>query len=291
MPKSHNETCVKNPLNWLFDWIDWDPKIQIRYIDAKHQLADMLTKVNFTHDEFNNLLQLFMISHSSSTCCTKIFSLISWSTMAKRIHKQEEERLVSKSRPAVDEYVFFYCDRFLRRIEFDCIWKSGGADSFGETRCRMSTEPNSFDAASTFQVRLKDAYLGGFMEEQRWDPSHQEEEEFRRLRQSCGWNLVRQKVAQSNKAWEKHLAHGASSSVAQDSRKNTEATWDHYLTYRRTHRTTWKSSSPWTGKRMENKLAILWKIWMWILLFGTVHEYHSSSSCSSQKTMTRIWDL
>ena len=41
----------------------------------------------------------------------------------------------------------------------------------------MSIEPSSFDAASTSQVRLKDAYLGGLMEKQRGDPSHQEEED------------------------------------------------------------------------------------------------------------------
>ena len=41
----------------------------------------------------------------------------------------------------------------------------------------MSIEPNSFDAVSTSQVRLKDAYLGGLMEEQRGDPSHQGEED------------------------------------------------------------------------------------------------------------------
>ena len=33
----HNETCVKNPqsCSGLFDWINLDPKIQIRYIDTK----------------------------------------------------------------------------------------------------------------------------------------------------------------------------------------------------------------------------------------------------------------
>ena len=36
-------------------------------------------------------------------------------------------------------------------------------------------------------------------------------------------------MAHNNKAWEKPLAHGASSSVDQGSQKNTEATWDHYL--------------------------------------------------------------
>ena len=41
----------------------------------------------------------------------------------------------------------------------------------------MRINPNSFDAASTSHVRLKDAYLGGLMEKQREDPSHQAEED------------------------------------------------------------------------------------------------------------------
>ena len=34
-------------------WIEsiWTPKIQIKYIDTKTQLSDILTKGNFTHDE------------------------------------------------------------------------------------------------------------------------------------------------------------------------------------------------------------------------------------------------
>ena len=76
----------------------WTTEIQIRYIETKKQLADMLTKGNFTRDEWNNLLHLFNISHFGSTCCTKNFSLISCSTMAKRIQDQkEEERVVSKT--------------------------------------------------------------------------------------------------------------------------------------------------------------------------------------------------
>ena len=46
-------------LDWLFDRIKLDPKIQIKYIDTKKQLADMLTKGNFTRDEWNHLLCLF----------------------------------------------------------------------------------------------------------------------------------------------------------------------------------------------------------------------------------------
>ena len=49
-------------LDWLFDRINLDPKIQIKYIDTKNQLADMLTKGNFTRDEWNHLLCLFNIS-------------------------------------------------------------------------------------------------------------------------------------------------------------------------------------------------------------------------------------
>ena len=48
-------------LNWLFD-----PMIQIKYIDTKNQLVDILTKRNFTRDEWNHLLCFFNMSHFSS---------------------------------------------------------------------------------------------------------------------------------------------------------------------------------------------------------------------------------
>ena len=53
-------------LDWLFDRINLDSKIQIKYIDTKNLLADMLTKGNFTRDEWNHLLCLFIISYFSS---------------------------------------------------------------------------------------------------------------------------------------------------------------------------------------------------------------------------------
>ena len=86
-------------VDWLFDRINLDSKIQIRYIDTKHQLADILTKGNVTRDEWNNLLHLFNISHFSSTCCAKNSSLISCTkTMAKRMQEQKgEEIIVAKS--------------------------------------------------------------------------------------------------------------------------------------------------------------------------------------------------
>ena len=82
-------------LDWLFDRIDLDPKIQIKYIDTKNQLADVLTKGNFTRDEWNHLLNLFNISHFSSTACT--------AAMAKRAQQGSgEERVTAKSRPMMN---------------------------------------------------------------------------------------------------------------------------------------------------------------------------------------------
>ena len=57
-------------LDWLFDRINLDSKIQFKDIDTKNQLADILTKRNFTRDEWNHLLCLSNISHFSSTVCS-----------------------------------------------------------------------------------------------------------------------------------------------------------------------------------------------------------------------------
>ena len=79
-------------LDWLFDRINLDPKIQIKYIDTKNQLADILTKGNFTRNEWNHLLCFLNISHFRSTVCSD--------TMAKRSpHNSGEERVTAKSRP------------------------------------------------------------------------------------------------------------------------------------------------------------------------------------------------
>ena len=78
-------------LDWLFDRINLDTKIQIKYIDTKNQLADILTKGSFTRDEWNHLLTLFNISHFSSTACI--------AAMAKRAQQDSGEgRVTAKSR-------------------------------------------------------------------------------------------------------------------------------------------------------------------------------------------------
>ena len=82
-------------LDWLFDRINLDSKIQFKYIDTKNKLADILTKGNFTRDEWNHLLNLFNICHFSSTACT--------AAMAKRAQQESgEERVTAKSRPMMN---------------------------------------------------------------------------------------------------------------------------------------------------------------------------------------------
>ena len=93
-------------LDCLFDRINVDSKIQIRYIDTKHQLADILAKGNFIRDEWNNLLHLFNISHFRSICCAKNSSLTSCpNTMTKRMQEQKgEERSVAKSKSTATNF-------------------------------------------------------------------------------------------------------------------------------------------------------------------------------------------
>ena len=77
-------------LDWLFDRINLDSKVQVKYIDTENQLADILTKGNFTRDEWNHLLSFFNVSHYSSTICSAV--------MAKRVQQESvEERVTAKS--------------------------------------------------------------------------------------------------------------------------------------------------------------------------------------------------
>ena len=113
-------------LDWLFD------RIYFGYIDSKNQLADILTKGNFTRDEWNPLLCLFSISHFSSIKCLEV--------MSKRTHEAAgEERVTAKSKPMMNLVLTccLYCIRKPREKE---IWKSNtselvewAANKYGET--------------------------------------------------------------------------------------------------------------------------------------------------------------
>ena len=122
-------------LDWLFDRVNLDSNIQVRYIDTKHQLADILTKGNFTCGGWSNLLHLFNISHFSSTCCAKNSSLISClkNDGEKDAETKRRRKRCGKIEINSVELVFSCSDKFLIREESDCIQKSGDTQSYGET--------------------------------------------------------------------------------------------------------------------------------------------------------------
>ena len=153
-------------LDWLFDRINLDPKIQIRYINTKHQLTDILTKGTFTRDEWNNLLHLNNISNFSSTCCGKNSSFISCTNkMANRVQEQKkEERIVAKSRPRamnLSSSVPASSSSAKKPIISSNPEKLMAAGKTA-SRTRRNSKP---DEAPSSQVKLKDVYLGGLMDE------------------------------------------------------------------------------------------------------------------------------
>ena len=84
VPRTHRVA-----LDWVFDRIDLDSKIIIKYIDINKQLADMLTKGDSTRDEWNHLLCLFKISHFSP--------IVNSGAMQKRFQQDSgEERVTAK---------------------------------------------------------------------------------------------------------------------------------------------------------------------------------------------------
>ena len=87
---------------WLFDRINLDSKIQIKYIDTKNQLADTLTEGNFTRDEWNHLLCLLNISHFSSTDCSEVMSKRTIKDSGEESHRKIEDD---------DEFSLVHCIR------------------------------------------------------------------------------------------------------------------------------------------------------------------------------------
>ena len=129
----------------------WTPKIQIKYIDTKHQLADILTKGNFTRDDWNHLLCLFDNSHLSSTDCSQV--------MSKRTQKDSgEERVTAKSKPMMN-----LVSRCSERI-LDVL-ASTASESQGKPRHGSQLPPSSWIEQHLRTGRLvKDAYSSSYSE-------------------------------------------------------------------------------------------------------------------------------
>ena len=118
----------------------WIPKIQIKYNDTKNQLADILTKGNFTRDEWNHLLCLFNISHFSSINSVK--------AMPKRTQKGAvEERVTAKSRPMTN--LVSRC-----RVRDPTVLASTASESPGKTKSESQNVPlSSLDVQQTSTER------------------------------------------------------------------------------------------------------------------------------------------
>ena len=136
-------------LDWLFDRINLDPRIQIKFIGTKNQLADILTKGNFTRDEWNHLLCLFIIKRLSSTECSEV--------MSKRTQKDAgEERVTAKSKPMIN-----LVSRCSERTPD--VFASTASQSPGKTRHESQLPLSSWTEQHLRTVRpVKDAYSSNY---------------------------------------------------------------------------------------------------------------------------------
>ena len=149
-------------LDWLFDRINLDHQIQIRHIDTKHQLADILTKSNFTIEEWNK----FFICSTSAIFKVFVALRISASQAAPKKRWQrgcgehkEENRTVAKSKPTamnLKSTVSTSSSSVNHPIASKRMGILKASTGKPDARARRNSKP---DAASSSQGRMKDAYL------------------------------------------------------------------------------------------------------------------------------------
>ena len=71
-------------LDWLLHRINLDPKIQIKFVDTKNQLAEMLTE-SFAREKWCNLLRLSNNMIFLCSLAVIFFQLKQSNTMSKRV--------------------------------------------------------------------------------------------------------------------------------------------------------------------------------------------------------------
>ena len=108
-------------LDWLFDRINLDPRIQIKYVDTKNQLADNLTNGSFTRDEWNRLLCLFNTLNSSMSSCCHFSQINDPQAMSKR--------QILEGKPGEDECVFCKIETCAKSSLYDSPSVSNSAES------------------------------------------------------------------------------------------------------------------------------------------------------------------
>ena len=88
-------------LDWLFNRINLDVMIQIKYVDTKNHFVDLLTRCSYTCDEGGHLLRLFNIMNFSILSCSQFLPIKKTNTMSKGAQERKtvEEPAVAKPWP------------------------------------------------------------------------------------------------------------------------------------------------------------------------------------------------
>ena len=157
-------------LDWLFDRINLDNKIQIKYINTKNQLADiLLTKGNFTRDEWNHLVCLFNISHFSSTDCSE--------EMSKRTQKDAgEERVTAKSKPMMN--LVSRCSEKTPDVLASTLLQSPGKTTH-ESQLLLSSWTEQHLRTGR---PIKDAYSSSWIADEKWSSQEWKSDEVMEVR-------------------------------------------------------------------------------------------------------------
>ena len=243
-------------LDWLFDRINLDPMVQIKYVDTKHQLADILTKGNFTRDEWNSLLHLFNISHFGLLCCSQNFSLTSSTkTMAKRMQGQAGSWQSQSRRRwtwlSLSRQVLRLCRIQLRRKARG--YSKHPVEQIGQVQGNMTQKKTQWRRSVEFTGMAKRCSSGCRYEETRRDrrrpgtrelswrfTKYEETRRFRKLRNRRRWRNL---AAQSPKINKLRAAHGEGF--------------------------------------LDRARRIKWRTSMWTQVYGYIHVCHTSSCSSS----------
>ena len=103
----HASRTHRVALERLLDRINLDPNIQLKHVDTKNQLADMLTKGNFTRDSWDHLLRWLYIMNFSMFSCSHFLSNRKQSVMSKRAQERGTEEGPSEAKPR-SAYFWFH---------------------------------------------------------------------------------------------------------------------------------------------------------------------------------------
>ena len=228
-------------LDWSFDRINLDTKIQIRH---------------FTRDEWNNLLCLFNISHFSSLCCAKKLGLLCCITerMAKRPTAMNLTSSVATSSSSVNSPIAPRCPGILKA-------SSRQVGSSGRPNASKNQNSNP-DAASSSQGWQKDDLLDVCSGK---PVATEKDQEFLNYPETVCIGKLEAPLLQE----------------IQKARKPMAELGHIFSMYHQTVYLTWRKSSRLWDKLVVEVRWMIWITSMWTQLYGYICVCYSSSCSSS----------